>query len=247
MPMWITQKVMEGVQRIFKQYGGKWMKALGDGLKKAWDSVANWFKGIGNAILRFWNGAKAWLLEAGHNIIDGLKNGILRAWRAVVSWFGRIPEWIGNLWSGAIGWLKSAGSAVIEGFQQGLSSAWDAMVGWLQDRINSLPGFVKDFLGITSPSKVFREIGKNTMKGMWMGMLDESAHVDKAMRDMMDKVHGEGSMGVRRGGLSVAGARGRVQGTLRIVGTQDLYAVIDQRVQRGLDDDRDFRSRRGRP
>jgi hypothetical protein len=46
--------------------------------------------------------------------------------------------------------------------------------------------------------------------------------------------------------LAVAGAGGQVHGTLRIVGTRDLYAIIDARVDAGTKRRADFDQRMAR-
>lgn len=90
------------------------------------------------------------------------------------------------------GALTAAGNAVI-GFVAGignvgyqlLTGLWNGILsaaGWFRDAIYSffsaiLPDWVRDALGIRSPSRVFAEIGRNTMLGMAAGMTSSSRRV----------------------------------------------------------------------
>lgn len=69
----------------------------------------------------------------------------------------------------SIDW-NGIGKSVIEGIWDGMAS----LKGWLQEKISSLtdslPAWVKDALGISSPSKVFAEIGRDMIRGWIVGM-----------------------------------------------------------------------------
>ncbi|GAA0934974.1 hypothetical protein [Nonomuraea longicatena] len=81
----------------------------------------------------------------------------------------------------AIGFVNSMGNI---GYLL-LTGLWDGIVSaaaWFRDTIYSffsaiLPDWVRDALGIRSPSRVFAEIGRNTMLGMADGMTSSTGRV----------------------------------------------------------------------
>lgn len=89
----------------------------------------------------------------------------------VINFFRDLPGKV----LGAIGdfgsLLWSAGKDLLTGLWNGISGA----AGWLMGKIGSffgslLPGWVKDMLGIHSPSKVFAELGKFIPQGLAAGI-----------------------------------------------------------------------------
>ena len=102
--------------------------------------------------------------------------------------------------------LLQAGKDLIQGFMDGIKSkaqdVWDAAVGVGQQAIDA----VKSILGIASPSKVFKQLGKYTAQGMSIGldkyafMAEESAsdlatgileNVRNPLRNVADILNGE--------------------------------------------------------
>lgn len=102
---------------------------------------------------------------------QAIKQGAVNAFGAVISFArsipGRIKSAVGNLGRT----LYSAGGDLLRGIWNGMSS----IAGWLKSKITGffsslLPGWAKKALGISSPSKVFAEIGKYAGQGLAAGM-----------------------------------------------------------------------------
>lgn len=86
--------------------------------------------------------------------------------------------------------LADAGRRLIEGLWNGISDA----AGWLWGKISGfcsdLLGRIKGFFGISSPSKVFRDmIGKNLMTGWAKGIEDNAGLAASAMSDAASEVN----------------------------------------------------------
>lgn len=145
----------------------------------------------------------------GHSIIPDLINGI-------ASWVSRLPgmfaEWVGQAKDWAIrkfeemvGWitglpgriqgalgnmgglLGGAGHDLIIGFWNGMVGMWD----WLRTSIYNffsgiMPQWVKDALGIASPSKLFAAIGKQLPPGLVVGMDAGQPMLEAASQRMAD-------------------------------------------------------------
>ena len=158
-----------------------------------WDTVVKWtttaWNAVTGAISAAWNwitGIVSGAITAVRVVISGVWNWITsatsNAWNAVVgavsagvnnvisfvqSIPGRVMSAIGNLGS----LLLNAGRDLLTGLWNGISGA----ASWLWGKVKSffgslLPGWVKDMLGIASPSKVFAELGKFTMLGFGAGI-----------------------------------------------------------------------------
>jgi hypothetical protein len=86
----------------------------------------------------------------------------------------------------------------VQGLWDGVTEKWESFKSDLIAKAEELPGWVKDILGIASPSKVFYEIGADTMEG-WR----------KGIEDGIGKVRGTIALGGGPAlGMAGAGARG---------------------------------------
>jgi TP901 family phage tail tape measure protein len=67
--------------------------------------------------------------------------------------------------------FMDAGGRMIDGLIAGIRQRWDALKSTVTDVAASTVGWLKDKLGIRSPSRVFAEIGGYTMEGLQQGIL----------------------------------------------------------------------------
>lgn len=81
---------------------------------------------------------------------------------------GKVQEIIDAVTGFADSFLQ-AGRDLIQGFLDGLKEKWEMVKSWMVDRVKALPGWVKDPLGIKSPSKVFAAIGRQLAEGLSVG------------------------------------------------------------------------------
>lgn len=104
---------------------------------------------------------------------------------AVVNVVSRMRARVVGAVKGAAGWLKSAGANVVQGFISGIRSMAGRLVGAIKSYvIDKIPGPVKKALGIASPSRVFREIGKDTMAGLTLGLADNASGPVRAVQNV---------------------------------------------------------------
>jgi TP901 family phage tail tape measure protein len=88
-----------------------------------------------------------------------------------------------------MGWaLYNAGTNIIRGLINGIKSMVSAVVTAARDVVRSAIDGAKRLLGLASPSKVFMEIGKNTMQGMVIGLESQKKYVDRAIDDIQGSV-----------------------------------------------------------
>lgn len=115
-------------------------------------------------------------LEGGKELLTGLIDGIKAKWpeikTAASNTIEKAKEGFANMGSK----LLQAGRDLIQGFINGLTEKAGAVVAKATEIAGGAVNAVKNFLGINSPSRVFKEIGRYTAEGMAVG-LDKYAYM----------------------------------------------------------------------
>lgn len=146
-------------------------------LKSNWPTLLAIITGpIGLAVLaisRNWDTIK----RATGAAFDWIKDKVTTVVGGVVDFVKSIPSKIAEI----PGKLVDFGKNLVEGLWQGI----EGMSGWFYDKLkewagNLIPGWMKDILGIASPSKVTAEIGKEVSRGMAVGIMSGAKDVQKA-------------------------------------------------------------------
>lgn len=107
---------------------------------------------------------------------------------AMVNAVRQIPGFFMGVFAGAGGWLVQAGRDVIQGLINGVSSMIGNAVAAVQSVGGAMLDGVKAFLGIHSPSRVFRdEVGKMVGLGLLEGVADRSiaGRIDSAVSHLV--------------------------------------------------------------
>lgn len=137
-----------------------------------WGDIEKFFESIPGFIERIFDDASKWLVHAGQDIITGLWTGIKDVWSDAWSWIQDIGLWIMEGFVDAGQWLLEAGEQIVQGLWNGIQAVWHDLTGWLTGAAKGLAGIVKDVLSIFSPSRVFYDLGFNTMEGFRLGLKD---------------------------------------------------------------------------
>lgn len=110
------------------------------------------------------------LSSAGIVIMKRLQSGVSKGFssipKKVSSFAKRIPSAIKS----GVGNLMTIGKNMIDGLWNGIKSKFDGVVSKVKSMASKLPKAVKKVLGISSPSKVFAEIGKWIPEGLALGI-----------------------------------------------------------------------------
>ena len=186
------------------------IEGIADGLLQNQDRIQSAMERIIQALIT--TGVKALaggisgFVKGGAELLQGAINGIKQKWPGIVEAVKGAVNSAVNAVSGLGGKLVQAGKDLIQGFMSGIQSkaqaVWNAAVGVGQKAIDG----VKSILGIASPSKVFKQLGKYTAQGMSIGldkyafMAEESAsdlatgileNVRNPLRNVADILNGE--------------------------------------------------------
>lgn len=175
------------------------------------------------------------LIIAAGQLIAGLAQGLIEAIPRLVV---RLPEIIGAIVKGLLNGLAAigeVGSQLVHGLFNGISNA----ATWLYEKVkgwaSSVVGWIKDFFGIHSPSKVFAdEVGKFIPPGITLGV--EQA-MPRAMRDMgaqlsaLSAIPLPGSTTTNLGGVNIVvyGAQGQDVSELADIVMARMQTAVERR------------------
>jgi TP901 family phage tail tape measure protein len=146
-----------------------WNKIV-EGAKTMVVNVANWFRALPGRLLGAVGNLGTLLFNKGLDLLRGLLNGIRQAWNNVIEWFKGVPGQVGRAFSAAGTWLFSAGVAMIMGFIHGIESMAQRLAESAANAATAAVAGVKRLLHIGSPSRVFFDIGTDTMQGFINGV-----------------------------------------------------------------------------
>ena len=156
------------------------IEGVADGLENNKERMSEAVRRVIKAILttgvEVIKGGATGFLEGGKELLQGAIDGIKAKWPAIKSAVKGAVDNAKSAMSNLGSALVQAGKDLIQGFMNGIKSkaqaVWDAAV----DVANNAKEAVLSFLGINSPSRVFKEIGRYTVEGMAVG-LDKYAYM----------------------------------------------------------------------
>jgi hypothetical protein len=201
-----------------------------DTAAKAWSKLKSLTTAAFNAIVAFfrkWGPLVLKVLAGPIGLVvtqlvkhwNAIKQGAVNAFNAVVDFARSLPGKIKSAVGSGAKTLYGFGADILRGVWNGMSS----IAGWLKDKVygffkNLLPGWAKKALGISSPSKVFAELGRQAAAGMAVG-LDAGGKLVATAAERLSGVSvggGELAVALAGGGSTAAGggvvvSRGAVQ------------------------------------
>lgn len=124
------------------------------------------------------------LLSAGAKLIKKMAEGFPDA----IKYIGEnLPEIINNIWDSLmeVDWLD-LGVNIVKGILEGFLNLGDIIWDYVSDLGSQIEGSIKDFFGISSPSKLMRdEVGVYLAEGVAVGFTD---NMDKLADDMAESI-----------------------------------------------------------
>lgn len=124
------------------------------------------------------------ILKAGVSLIGALAQGIKSAVGKVLSAVRSIGNTIVNQLKTIPSKVNSVGANIVKGIWNGISNGLGWIKGKIKGWIGNVTSFIKNVLGISSPSKLYRdEIGLNLAKGVGEGFEQGMNTVANQMKD----------------------------------------------------------------
>jgi phage-related protein len=147
----IVPDLINGIVRLFASLPGRALSAI--------SSLAGSLAGL--------------IRNAGSRMLSALRTGISNLLGVLRGLPGRARSALGNIGS----LLYSAGRALIQGFIGGIKAMAGALVSAAKDVVGGAIAGAKSLLGISSPSKVFAEIGRDTGRGFIKGLTSTQSQI----------------------------------------------------------------------
>lgn len=212
------------------QVGVNALVKLIDGLSQAIPQLVGYIPQIIASIVNTLASNLPQILQAGAQILITLAGGLAKAIPQLIS---QIPAIVRSIWNGftSVNWGE-VGMNIITGIASGVTSAAgklvDAAVGAAKDALN----WVKDKLGIHSPSRVFRDqVGVMIGRGMAEG-IDQSQRIVNRSLDRIaagltldDHSFGSPSIGTIGGGTGML-RDGNEQASMQTALLEQLLAAL---------------------
>lgn len=169
-------------------------------------------------------------LDLGVKLLTGIINGLKSIASQIPDFFRGLIEGIKSSFS-AVDW-GSIGTAIIQGIGNGLKNAGGILVDMAKNAAKSAFNAAKDFLGIGSPSKLFRdEVGAMMAEGMGIGFEDnvptaEIQHALSPMASVVPDTMGGGQYSYGGFTINVYGAPGQ--------SVQELADIVSDRINSAI-------------
>jgi hypothetical protein len=148
-------------------------------------AVANFFRSMASTIISVVTTIGKWLWD--HSPLVMLYRAMQQYLPTVLAWFQGLPARVSGALSSLVSTLTNLGSNAIRGMVNGVKAVaqelWDAVTDVVLGPVN----WVKDKLGIASPSKVTDGYGRALGDGLANGMLAKQRAVYKAAKALHDK------------------------------------------------------------
>lgn len=126
------------------------------------------------------------LISSGISLMKDLASGITKGFGSIPSKAKSLASKIPTAIKNGVGSLVGIGKNLIEGLWNGIKAKFDSVIARVKALAAKLPAAVKKVLGISSPSKVFMELGKWIPEGLALGIEKNMGVVNDASDAMAD-------------------------------------------------------------
>ncbi len=191
-----------------------------DWIAGAVESIVSWFTTAGENIRSFFTNVGTAVSDKARDIARAVRDGV----QSAIDWLRELP-----------GRAISLGSNIVKGIFNGIKNAgawlYDKLRGW----VDGVVGWIKDFFGIHSPSKVFAdEVGKFIPPGITLGVEQAMPRATRAMGTQLSALSAipmPGSTTTNLGGVTIVvyGAQGQDVSELADIVMARMQTAVERR------------------
>ena len=210
---WMQVQFAVNLPNMIKNFGTNFKLWIDD----AWNAVKNFFKNGGTNI---WNSAKTAFMNVVNSVKDKMK---------------QVPKDVKQFMDDAVNNIKSIdlwqiGRDLIQGLINGVSSmagrVGEVITGCVRGAIDG----AKKLLGIKSPSRVFKEIGKFTGEGLAIGIDSENNRVSKASKGLSSSVIGGYNANLKEIKTNLSNSEAKTISSNNLSGNFVIQTVLDSKI-----------------
>jgi hypothetical protein len=160
-------------------------KAVWGGIKWLWDKAVAVFNSIKSAIATAinWVATKIATFIIGAKIIWGRIMGLVDKATA-------FKNRVIGVFKGWLDWMLALPKKIIDGLLNGLKAGWSKVTEFFKGAIELIPSGIRDALGIGSPSKVTRDLMRQTGDGAILGLRDSLPGLRRVVGQVSDTIRG---------------------------------------------------------
>ena len=181
-------------------------------------------------IIKMAKAALQLMLALAEGLIKAIPDMVAMIPQIISDLFDSIKETIKNT-----DWLK-LGKNILKGLLNGMIDFGTIVKDTIKKVGKKITNSIKDFFGIHSPSKLFRdEIGKNLILGVGVAFEKDDNLIDKQINDFGDDVYKkmQGAVNMETGKMAFSGTTGSISQILSSNATFDGNFVVKAEVQEG--------------
>jgi len=149
-----------------------------------WDEIGKVFSAAGEKLKSIWSGAWEKIKSIWSNAFEKIKSAASEGWDRVRELFMTAWNGIRDFFSGLPKQLYNIGRDLLTGLIDGVKSMVSRLVDSVMSAVRSAVDAAKSFLGISSPSKLFAQIGEWTGEGFAIGLDASGSIVADAAQNM---------------------------------------------------------------
>lgn len=170
--------IAEGLAKLWNaitSHLGQWLSGIGQWAQGLWRSIQNVFAGVGQWFSNTFGGA----INAIKNVFSGIGNWFRDRWNDIKNVFN-------NVWQT----FADIGRNIWEGMKSGIGDLANNIKNMFTDAVDN----VKQFLGISSPSRLFANIGSYVGQGFVNGLEGQSDNAQRALSRMTTGISATGTI-----------------------------------------------------
>ena len=168
-----------------KEWFGKKFTEAKEAAQKAWDKIGDWFGKKKEEAQKAWNGFDTWMGDHFGKVWEAIK----KPFKKFKEFFDGLIQIIKDVFSGNKSLLE-VGTDIVNGIWNGIKGAADQFAKNVKEFFGGIVDGVKDFLGIHSPSKLFKDqIGKMIGLGVAEGIEESEDKAVKAAEKLAKDVY----------------------------------------------------------
>lgn len=197
-----ASQIWDGIKQVIKNHieiavkiGKQLWETFKSHVSQIWNSIktaaSNIFNNIKTTIVNAVQNAKTSAVNKFNEMKSNVINAISNMLSTVKSRITQLPRTVGQAFQNAVNSARrfissaaSVGSNLISGFVNGVRSAAHRLISAVTGAVSNAINGAKRLLGIHSPSRVFKDIGINTMLGAAIGIENTSKKPLKAVESM---------------------------------------------------------------
>lgn len=197
-----ASQIWEGIKQVVKNHieiaikiGKQLWETFKSHVSQIWNSIktaaSNIFSNIKTTIVNAVQNAKTSAVNKFNEMKNNVINAISNMLSTVKTRITQLPRTVGQAFQNAVNSARrfissaaSVGSNLISGFVNGVRRAAHRLISAVTGAVSNAINGAKRLLGIHSPSRVFKDIGINTMLGAAIGIEDTSKKPLKAVESM---------------------------------------------------------------